>query len=323
MAMALFEVGATLLGACVGSFLNVVIWRLQQEDPAKRSVGGRSHCPHCGALIRWFDNVPIVSWLLLRAKARCCQKPIAARYPLVEGLTAGLFLLLALVTPYGPVVVELPDGIAIASTAAVAFGLQAVFLSLLVALSFIDLDTRLLPDVLTKPGMCLGLVAGVWPGLAGELFAEPNTPRWVSAFVASLAGFLAGGGVTWAIRIVGSAIFRKEAMGFGDVKLMDMIGAFLGWQSALLTMFLGCLFGAVGGGIGVALGRGNVIPFGPFLALGAVVCLFWRGAIVHLLFTVWPEFQSQNPAAQWLVLGTALVMLMLLFAVVRRARRTG
>lgn len=323
MAMALFEVGATLLGACVGSFLNVVIWRLQQEDPAKRSVGGRSHCPHCGALIRWFDNVPIVSWLLLRAKGRCCQKPIAVRYPLVEALTAGLFLLLALRAPHGDVLLPTPDGYELATTAAIAFGLHAVFLSMLVALSFIDLDTQLLPDVLTKPGICLGLVAGTWPGLAGELLAEPNTPRWVSSFLASGAGCLAGGGVTWTIRIVGAAVFRKEAMGFGDVKLMAMIGAFLGWQSALLTMFLGCLFGAVVGGIGVARGRGNRIPFGPFLALGAVVCLFWRDAIVHLLFTIWPEWQSQNPAAQWIVLGVSLTLLLLLFGVVRRARRAG
>jgi leader peptidase (prepilin peptidase)/N-methyltransferase len=323
MAMALFEVGATLLGACIGSFLNVVIWRLQQLDPAKRSVGGRSHCPHCGALIRWFDNVPIVSWLLLRAKARCCQKPISSRYPLVEALTAGLFLLLALRQPYGDVLVQTPDGLAVAANAAVAFGLHAAFLSVLVALSFIDFDTRLLPDVLTIPGICLGLVAGGWPGLAGGLFADPTTNPWVNSFVASLAGYLVGGGVTWAIRIVGTALFRKEAMGFGDVKLMAMIGAVLGWQSALLTMFLGCLFGAVGGGLGVLLGRGNVIPFGPFLALGAVVCLFWRDAIVYVLFTAWPEWQSQNPAAQWLVLGTSLVLLLLLFAVVRRARRAG
>src|SRR5690349_2862814 len=84
--------GVALLGACVGSFLNVVIWRLQQSDPAKRSLGGRSHCPKCGALIRWFDNVPVVSWCVLRAKARCCGGAIAARYPLVELLTAGLFV---------------------------------------------------------------------------------------------------------------------------------------------------------------------------------------------------------------------------------------
>lgn len=323
MAMALFEVGATLLGACVGSFLNVVIWRLQLEDPAKRSLGGRSHCPHCGALIRWFDNVPILSWLLLRAKARCCQKPIAVRYPLVEALTAGLFLLLAMRLPSGPVLVESAAGTTIDTPAAVAFGLQATFLSLLVALSFIDFDTRLLPDVLTKPGMGLGLVAGIWPGVAGAVLSQPNTPAWVSTFLASLAGFVVGGGITWGIRIVGSAVFRKEAMGFGDVKLMAMIGAFLGWQSALLTMFLGCLFGAVGGGIGVALGRGNVIPFGPFLALGAVVSLFWSDGIVHFLFTTWPEWQSQNPAAQWIVLGVSMTLLLLLFGVVRRARRAG
>jgi leader peptidase (prepilin peptidase)/N-methyltransferase len=318
-----FEVGAALLGACVGSFLNVVIWRLQQDDPRARSLGGRSHCPHCHAPIRWFDLVPVLSWLLLRAKGRCCGKPIAWRYPGVELLTAGLFLLLALHPPFGPVFESGPQGPTWIVDTAVGFALHATFLSLLVALSFIDYDTQLLPDVLTKPGMALGLFGGLYPGLAGVISQDPSTPIALRTLLASVTGLLVGGGVTWAIRAVGSAVFRREAMGFGDVKLMGMIGAFLGWQAALLTMLLGCVFGAVLGGIGAALGRGTVIPFGPFLALGAVVAMFLRAPIVHLLFTTWPEWQRTNPAAPvWLAVGAA-VSLSALLLLVRRGRRSG
>ena len=152
---------------------------------------------------------------------------------------------------------------------------------------------------------------------------DPSIRPAVRSLLASLVGMLVGGGVTWAIRIVGSAIFRREAMGFGDVKLMAMIGAFLGWQAALLTMFLGCLLGAIVGGIGAALGRGTQIPFGPYLALGALLAMFWRAPIVTALFTTWPDWQSRNPSAQWLVLGVAAILLFALLFVVRRARRSG
>ena len=106
MAMAVFEVGAALFGACVGSFLNVVIHRLPQERPEDRSLGGRSHCPHCGQAIRWFDNIPVLGWLLLRGRSRCCQQKIRFRYPLVELLTAGLFLWLAIAHPFGAPLLE-------------------------------------------------------------------------------------------------------------------------------------------------------------------------------------------------------------------------
>ena len=319
MGTAVFEVGAALLGACIGSFLNVVIWRLQQEDPARRSLGGRSHCPHCGALIRWFDNIPVLSWLLLRAKARCCGKPIAVRYPLVEALTAGLFLLLALRPPFGPAVV----GEVWHVDALAAFALHATFLSLLVALSFIDYDTKLLPDVLTKPGIGIGLFGGLWPGVAGLISEDPSTSPALRSLLASVFGMLAGGGVTWAIRAVGSKAFGREAMGFGDVKLMAMIGAFLGWQAALLTLFLGCVFGAILGGGGALLGRSTVIPFGPYLALGAVVAMFAQTPIVTLLFTTWPEWQRSNPSSQWLLVAFSVASLFALFWLVRRGRRAG
>ena len=162
MATAVFEVGAALLGACVGSFLNVVIWRLPQDDPLRRSLSGRSHCPKCGALIRWFDNVPVFGWLLRRGRARCCGGSISVRYPLVELLTAALFLALALWPPFGLVLRPAAGGgMAVNPEAAAAWGLHAVFVALLVTNAFIDIDTMLLLDVLTKPGMVLGLVARV------------------------------------------------------------------------------------------------------------------------------------------------------------------
>jgi leader peptidase (prepilin peptidase) / N-methyltransferase len=318
-----FEVGAALLGACVGSFLNVVIWRLQQDSPAARSLGGRSHCPHCGAQIAWFDNVPVVSWLLLRARARCCRKPIALRYPLVEALTAGLFLMLALLQPGGEILASSANGITIEIEAAVNAGLHAIFLSLLVALSFIDFDTQLLPDVLTKPGITIGLLGGLWPGVAGVITDDPatSTSPALRSVLASVIGMAVGGGVTWLIRAVGTRIFRREAMGFGDVKLMMMIGAFLGWQSALLTMFLGCLSGAVIGGIGALRGRSTQIPFGPYLALGAVIALFARAPILEFLFTTWPEWQRRRAAAPLILTGVAALSLVLLLVLVRRGRR--
>lgn len=319
-----FEVGAALLGACVGSFLNVVVWRLQQEDPARRSLRGRSHCPHCGTLIPWFRNVPILAWLLLRGRAACCGKAIAVRYPLVEALTAALFFLLAAYGPGAPCVMTSPAGALAVDVAGLAtwFAL-ATFVSLLVALSFIDFDCTLLPDVLTKPGIALGLVAGLWPGVAGSFGDDPTVSPAVRTALASIIGALAGGGVTWAIRWLGGLAFRREAMGFGDVKLMAMIGAFVGWRDALLTMLLGCVLGALVGGLGQALGGANVIPFGPYLALGAVLSIFLGDALVELLFVTWPEWQRRHDGAQWAFAAAATAALFLLFLLVRRSRRTG
>lgn len=322
MGTAVFDVGAALLGACIGSFLNVVIWRLPQEDPRRRSLGGRSQCPHCGARIRWFDNLPVLGWILLRARARCCGGSIAFRYPLVELLTAMLFLSLWLWPPFGDVLASVNGKLVVDAAAAAAVALHAVFVSLLIACTFIDFDKQLLPDVLTKPGMAIGLLAGLWPGLAGVLTQNPSTPYALRSLLASLFGLLAGAGATWAIRAVGSLIFRREAMGLGDVKFLGMIGAFLGWRGAMLSLFLGCLFGAVIGGIAALRGGlGLRIPFGPYLALGALVALFAAQPIVDLVFVTWPEWQRSSPTAQWFLLALALLSLSALFALVRRGRR--
>jgi leader peptidase (prepilin peptidase)/N-methyltransferase len=319
-----FEVGAALLGACVGSFLNVVIWRLQEVDPARRTLGGRSHCPHCGVAIPWFRNVPVLGWLLLRGRGACCGKPISPRYPLVEALTAALFYLLAAFGPGSPCVTVAADGaIAVDAIGLATWGAMAAFVSFLVALTFIDFDCQLLPDVLTKPGIVLGLAAGLWPGVAGAFGDDPTVAFALRTALASVVGAVAGGGVTWAIRWLGSMAFRREAMGFGDVKLMAMIGAFVGWRNALLTMLLGCALGAVIGGLGLLFGGARVIPFGPFLALGAVLTIFVGDAILEFLFVTWPEWQRRHDGTQWAFAVTATAALVLLYLLVRRSRRTG
>lgn len=322
MVAAVFEVGAALFGACVGSFLNVVIWRLPQPDPQRRSLGGRSHCPACGQQIGWRDNVPVLGWLLLRGRARCCRAAISFRYPFVELLTAIAFYVLAVAPPSG--VPAFGDDAVLHAGGLGAFVAHATFVALLIALTFIDFDTQLLPDALTKPGMAVGVVAGTWPGVAGVISHDAGMALPLRALLASLLGLLVGGGVTWGVRALGEVVFRKEAMGFGDVKLMAMIGAFVGWQHALLTLFLGCVFGAlVGGLLALRSGFGARIPFGPYLALGAIVALFAGDAILQVLLVDWPEWQAQHPeSVQWtLLLGVGA--LLMLFWLVRRSRRSG
>jgi leader peptidase (prepilin peptidase)/N-methyltransferase len=324
MTMPVFEVFAALLGACVGSFLNVVIYRLPQQDPARRSLGGRSACPQCGRRIAWYWNLPVFGWLALRGRARCCGGRIAVRYPLVELLTAGLFWWLACQQPWGVVLRELEGGAVVWNVPAlVAFAAHALFLALLIANAFIDLDTQLLLDVLTKPGMALGLAFGLWPGVAGEVSADPGVAKGLNTLLASLFGLLVGGGVVWSVRIVGSRIFRQEAMGFGDVKFLAMIGAFLGWRAALLTLFLGCLVGAAVGSLVALRGGAARIPFGPYLALGAVASLFAEAPILHFVFDTWPAWQRSSATAQWLLPLAAVFCLLALLALVRRGRRAG
>ncbi len=315
MSQALLAAAAGALGACLGSFLNVVIHRLPQDEPAARSLGGRSRCPGCGTPIRWHDNVPVLGWLMLRGKARCCGTRIAARYPLVELLTAVLFALLALYGPR-PLWGGTPPGWLSGNLATFAF--QAAFVAMLVASTFIDMAHRILPSAINYPGLVLGLIgAVVAPGLAGDPVAGRLTPAMAS-LLASALGALAGAGLTWTIRVVAQAFFRREAMGLGDVKFMAMIGAFVGWQGALLTFFLGCVLGAVVGIVHRWLTRDEMIPFGPFLAVGALLTLFWQKPILWFLFETWPAWQRESPTAPWLVAGAALLSLIALVMLVRR-----
>lgn len=236
---------AFAFGAAMGSFGNVVIFRLPQGQSV---VSPGSRCPSCGTPIRWYDNVPIVSYLLLRAKCRSCGAPISIRYPLVEALTGVLFAGLAW---------------------RVGAGLQTVVLGIfcwaLVVVTFIDLDHRIIPDVISLPGVVIGAAASLLPG-----FPRPAD---------SLIGLAAGGGFLFLVLFAYEKIMKDQGMGMGDVKLLAMIGAFLGWQALPVTILVASITGTVTGVV-FALAKGEPVrkfpvPFGPFLALGAVVHVFF------------------------------------------------
>ena len=241
---------AFCFGAVIGSFLNVCIRRL----PAGESiVYPPSHCPGCGTRIRGRDNIPLLSYLLLCGRCRSCGSRISLRYPAVEALTAiALVLLLYRFGLTG------------------SFAVAAVFLTALIVISFIDLDHQIIPDVITLPGIAVGLLLSV-AGMG---------PRVLD----SVLGALLGGGLLYAVAVGYHAWTGREGMGGGDVKLLAMIGAFLGWRSVLVTLVLGSFTGALVG-VGLILGRGAdvrvPIPFGPFLALGATCAIFFGDRLIH------------------------------------------
>jgi len=243
---------AAAYGLVLGSFLNVVIHRLPREMSLLRP---RSHCPACGATVRWFDNVPVLSYLVLGGRCRGCRAAISLRYPLVELASGGL--LAGCVARFG-----------ITLTAAEAM----VMVLLLLPLAFIDLEHHLLPDVLTLPGIAAGLAFSAAGGL--------------TTLADAAIGVLVGGALPYAVIVAYRAIRGVEGMGLGDVKLLAMVGAFLGWRGALLVIGLGSCVGAVVGISLIASGRGKrdtELPFGAFLAFAAAVALFFGRELVHAL----------------------------------------
>jgi len=240
----LLVVYAGLVGLVVGSYLNVVVHRLPRGTS---TVLPRSRCPYCGGPVLARDNVPVVSYLILRGRCRWCTAPISWRYPVVEAATAALFV--ACVLRFGPRL-----------EAAVA----ALLAALLVALAAIDLEHFLLPDRLTLPGIAAGLAVQPWIDWGGLRAAALG-----AALGAAILLLLYG--AWWLVR-------REEGLGLGDVKMLAMVGAFLGWQGVLVTLFVGSLAGAAVGLAVVASRRGGMqtrLPFGVFLAAGGLVALFW------------------------------------------------
>jgi len=240
---------AGLVGLCIGSFLNVVIYRLPQ---GKSVVSPGSACRHCGHAIRWHDNIPLFGWLWLKGRCRYCQKPLGFQYPIVELL--GAIAAVASLWKFGWTF---------------ASGVFFVFLCLLIIITFIDLAHQIIPDRITLPAMVLAL------------FVAPYLPEF--SFVQGLLGLLAGGGVLWGIAATYSRLTGVEGIGGGDIKLMGLVGALTGWPGALFTLFGGAVLGAV---VGVALlavkGKNmrTAIPFGPFLSIAAVIYLFYGNRIV-------------------------------------------
>ena len=239
-----------LIGICIGSFLNVCIFRIPE---GKSIVYPPSACPACGNGISWYDNIPIISYLLLRGKCRHCRYPISIRYPLVELLT-GLFAWITWMT----------------------FGFQwdtiiyFVLIAALIMIAFIDLDNRIIPDIISLPGIPLGFIAS---------FALSNV-TWLE----SLIGVIIGGGSLLIIAVGYKMLTGKEGMGGGDIKLLAMIGAFLGWQGVLFTIMISSFTGTI---VGLMLmlrsnqGTKLAVPFGPFLAIGAISYLFFGPQLIE------------------------------------------
>ena len=238
-------VGAVALGLCFGSFLNVCILRLPHDQSLLKP---RSRCPQCKQPIAWRDNVPVFSWLWLRGKCRWCHKPIALQYPVIEALVGVLF-----------------------GASFVGYGLSlhavsaAVFGTLLLGIAITDARHYLIPDEYTWGGLAIGLLLALGGGVPG--------------FLQALLGAAVGFALLWGVAQAGAWVFREEAMGGGDIKMMAMIGSFVGWRGVLLTVFAGAALGSLIF-VPLSLKKKRLVPFGVFLAVGAAVTFVFGDAIL-------------------------------------------
>jgi len=253
---------AIVLGACIGSFLNVVIYRV----PAGLSIlYPPSRCPHCLRQLAPRDNIPIIGWFLIKGKCRYCHTPVSWRYPAIEALTAFLFWCVA--SSFGN------------SMPVIILCFYAAFLSWLLTLAMIDFDTMTLPNSLTQSGLVLGLIYQISLALmsSGDRLAFPTL------LLFGIGGAVLGIWLLDIMRIAGRVFLQKEAMGGGDPKLAAMIGMWLGWQNVLLTLLIASAIGTIVGVIAIFtkdVGRQQPIPFGPFLALGGAISLFFGKSIL-------------------------------------------
>lgn len=242
-----------ILGLCIGSFLNVCIYRLPNEVSIVRP---RSKCPQCNHLIPFYDNIPVLSYLLLRGKCRHCNTGISIRYPLVELLTG--LLAVSVYAAYG---------------LSYEWFVYFTFIAALIVITFIDIDHQIIPNVISLPGIPIFFLA--------SLFLPETT--WLS----SLLGILAGGGSLYLIAWGYHALTGKEGMGMGDVKLLAMIGALVGWKGVLFTIFVGSAVGCLAGILVMLRTQKNMklaVPFGPFLSIGAITYLFFGPELIYWYF---------------------------------------
>lgn len=250
-----FSIIAFIFGAVVGSFLNVCICRMPKNESV---VSPPSHCPNCDYRIRWYDNIPLVSYLLLKGRCRGCRTPISVQYPLVEFINGLLTLLLFL--RYGP---------------SLTFLALFIFCSALVVITFIDLEHQIIPDEISLSGIVLGFVCSFFlPGLG-----------WLN----SLVGIILGGGSLLLVAYIYQWLTGKDGMGGGDIKLLAMMGAFLGWKAVPFIIFASSLVGSIVG-ITIMLVQKKdsklAIPFGPYLAFGAVLYIFYGRQIIQWYLSI-------------------------------------
>ena len=256
MPIAAIAAALGLIGLCIGSFLNVCIFRIPLEQSV---VHPPSRCMQCGQTLRWYHNVPVVSWLVLRGRCGFCGTPVSVRYPAVELLTGVVFALHAFVFEPGPLLL-----------------VRLVFAAVLIVLAFIDIDHRILPDSMTLTGIPLGVLASVW-----------LPPGWRD----SLIGVALGGGSLWLIAEGYYRWRRVEGMGMGDVKMLAMIGAVLGWRAVIVTLILSSCSGALVGAVVMMRSKDGMryaLPFGTFLSLGALAASLVGERLVTWYLSFYP-----------------------------------
>lgn len=261
----LLAVLSFVVGGMIGSFLNVCVYRIPKGESV---VNPPSHCPKCGENIAWYDNIPVLSWLILGARCRNCKAPISWQYPLVEAITGTLFLL-----------VFLRFGRTVASPVYMTLAAS------LVLVTFIDLTDWTIPDRITLPGIPIGIacsvLAMVYPA-SGLQIGEMHKDVFDS-----LIGVALGGGIIYALDKISLLLLKKHGMGFGDVKLLAMLGAFVGWKGVLLILIMACLVGSVVGVTLVAIKKlkgkdkeDHYLPFGPYLSVAGLLVVFFGDEIL-------------------------------------------
>ena len=273
-----FHLAAFVVGLTIGSFLNVCIHRLPKGESI---VHPRSRCPHCGQMIAAYDNVPVLSYLLLRGRCRHCRSRISPFYLLIELLTGLTFLLVYHLWGISPPAVK-----------------AVLLASALIVLIFTDLRERLLPDRITFPGIAAGFLFALWlpledgtAALLLRLLGGTNLPAVLLSIADALLGALLGAGLLFALGEIWYRLRRVEAMGLGDVKMMGMVGLFLGIKLTVLTLLLGSLLGSLLGGLFLLLAGKDTryeLPFGTFLGVAALIALFWGPQLVASYLSLFP-----------------------------------
>ncbi|MDR4505390.1 MAG: prepilin peptidase [Candidatus Scalindua sp.] len=257
-------------GAVIGSFLNVCIYRI----PERVSLFlPRSSCVDCHAAIAWYDNIPIVSFLVLRGRCRHCGHKIAVKYPAVECITGVVFLLLLHSFP-------------LTDKSFCIFFVFTFFCCLLIVCSFVDLKLHIIPNEVSYTGLVMAPLASLMCPqihvLCGSLRFSSES-QLVRSFLVSLLGILVGGGLIYGCALIGRIVLKKEAMGFGDVKLMGVIGGFLGWKLAITTFFFAPFLGLLFAIPKLIYKKERLIPYGPFLSLAAFLCLLYRDVFLGII----------------------------------------
>ncbi|MCX5686708.1 MAG: prepilin peptidase [Candidatus Omnitrophica bacterium] len=247
-----------MFGAIIGSFLNVCIHRIPKNESI---VFPMSHCPNCNRNIFWYDNIPMLSYIVLKGECRFCGSKISPRYFVIEFLTALFLFLLFLAFGITP-----------------KFFAYSVFTCGLIVATFVDFEIQEIPDQISIGGIVVGLAsAAIFPSIFDTASRFASIPN-------SFLGAAIGGASTYAMGVLGHVVFKKEAMGGGDVKLMAMVGAFLGWKLAIVTFFVAPLFGSVAGIILKLKDGREVIPYGPYLSLAALIAIFFGNRIIGMFF---------------------------------------